>query len=119
MIDGEQEGREAEALEALIRRSRTLSALKPNEVAAFRAKIRPRLAKERINELVSDACASLKQEKPDVGLSLLAHCCDIIFADQHVRTEERAFLQSLISALGLAEKDAEMVLRALKIKNAH
>lgn len=119
MIDGEKDGREAEELEALIRRSRTLAALKPNEAAAFKAKIEPRLAKDKINELVSDACASLKQEKPDVALSLLAHCCDIIFADQHVRTEERTFLQALIAALGIPESDAEMILRALKVKNAH
>jgi tellurite resistance protein len=119
MIDGEKDGREAEELEALTRRSRTLAALKPNEAAAFRAKIEPRLTKDKINELVSDACASLKQEKPDVALSLLAHCCDIIFADQHVRTEERTFLQALIAALAIPEQDAEMILRALKIKNAH
>ncbi len=119
MIDGEKDGREAEEFEALTRRSRTLAALKPNEAAAFRAKIEPRLTKDKINELVSDACASLKQEKPDVALSLLAHCCDIIFADQHVRTEERTFLQALIAALAIPEQDAEMILRALKIKNAH
>ena len=119
MIDGEKDGREAEEFEALTRRSRTLAALKPNEAAAFKAKIEPRLTKDKINELVSDACASLKQEKPDVALSLLAHCCDIIFADQHVRTEERTFLQALIAALAIPEQDAEMILRALKIKNAH
>ena len=61
LVDGEKDAREAEELEALIRRSRTLSALKPNEVAAFKAKIEPRLAKDKINELVSDSCASLKQ----------------------------------------------------------
>jgi hypothetical protein len=119
LIDGEADGRETEEIDALIRRTRTLSPLKPNEVSAFKDKIAPRLAKDKINDLLMDACASLKQEKPDVALSLFAHCCDLVFADHHVRNDERTFLQTLIRELSIPETDAEMILRAMKAKNAH
>lgn len=73
LIDDEQHAQEAEELQALVHRTRTLSALSRADMAAIEAKIRPRLTKDKIQDLIVDACSSLKQEKPDVGLSIFAH----------------------------------------------
>ncbi len=119
LIDDEQHAQEAEELQALVHRTRTLSALSRADMAAIEAKIRPRLTKDKIQDLIVDACSSLKQEKPDVGLSIFAHACDIIFADRVVKNQEKVFLKDLVTHLGVADVEAEMMLKAIRAKNEH
>lgn len=119
MVDEEEHAQEAQELAALAARTRTLSVLSQSDIAAIREKIAPRLAKDKIKDLIVDACSSLKQEKPDVGLAIFAHACDIIFADKVVKNQEKVFLKELVGHLGIAEADAEMMLKAIRAKNEH
>ena len=119
MIDDEQHAQETEELMALVHRTRTLSALGKADIMAIETKTRPRLAKDKIQDLIVDACSSLKQEKPDVGLSIFAHCCDIIFADRVVKNQEKVFLKDLVTHLGIGDGEAEMMLKAIRAKNEH
>jgi hypothetical protein len=119
MIDEEENAQEAEELAALTNRTRTLSALSRTDMAAIAGKIRPRLAKDKIQDLIVDACSSLKQEKPEVGLAIFAHACDIIFADKVVKNQEKVFLKDLVQHLGIVEAEAEMMLKAIRAKNEH
>jgi len=119
MIDQEENPQEAEELAALANRTRTLSALSKGDIVAIEGKIRPRLTKDKIQDLIVDACSSLKQEKPDVSLAIFGHCCDIVFADKVVKNQEKVFLKELVTQLNLNDGDAEMMLKAIRAKNEH
>jgi tellurite resistance protein len=119
LIDEEEHAQEAEELTALVHRTRTLSAVSRSDMTAIEGKIRPRLAKDKIKDLVADACSSLKQEKPEVALAIFGHACDIIFADRVVKNQEKAFLKDLIGHLGISEAEAETMLKAIRAKNEH
>lgn len=119
MIDQEENAQEAEELLALANRTRTLSALSKADLVAIEGKVRSRLTKDKIQDLIVDACASLKQEKPDVGLALFGHCCDIVFADKVVKNQEKVFLKDLVTHLNINDTEAEMMLKAIRAKNEH
>lgn len=119
MIDQEENAQEAEELAALASRTRTLSTLSKTDLVAIEGKVRPRLAKDKIQDLIVDACSSLKQEKPDVGLAIFGHCCDIIFADKVVKNQEKVFLKELVTHLNINDAEAEMMLKAIRAKNEH
>jgi len=115
--DQKEDRREVEELRALEKRTRTLSALSQTEVDDIKRRLHPRLVPDRINELIADACLSLRDEKAEVRLSIFAQCADIVFADRKVEKAERQFLQTLAVQLSLDEADATKLLRALKEKN--
>ena len=119
MIDGEEDERERLEFDALVARSRTLSQITPEELNDIEAEIRPRLAKNRISDLIIQACASLKDEEPEVGLSVFAHLCDIVNADGVVQDTELTFLEDVAGYLALVDEDKDNIARAIHLKNKH
>ena len=115
--DLKEDLREVEEKRALERRTRTLSTLTPEQLVAMKDRLRPRLVADRFNHLVEDACSSLANEKPDVRLSIFAHCVDIVFCDRRLDKMEKSFLTDLTARLKIDDQDATNILKALKEKN--
>ena len=116
-IDRRDDAREIEEKRALEKRSRTLAALSADQIREIKERLRSRTTPDRINHLIEDACTSLANENADVRLSIFAHCTDIVFADRRLDKSEKSFLTDLSHRLSLDEKEAALLLRALKDKN--
>jgi uncharacterized tellurite resistance protein B-like protein len=114
--DGKADPEELREVVALSRRTKTLRSLRAPQLERARQRFEPQLkSPEALEKLAYEACRSIP---PRMGLSLFAHCCDIIFADQMVAPAEKEFLAMLVKRFALPEKAAQNIALALRAKNA-
>jgi hypothetical protein len=115
-VDGKADPEELREVVALSHRTKTLRGLRPPQLERARLRFEPMLkSREGLEKLAYEACRALP---PKMGLSIFAHCCDIIFADQLVAPAEKEFLAMLVKRFALPEKAAQNVALALRAKNA-
>lgn len=114
--DGRADPEELREVVALSHRTKTLRSLRAPQLERARQRFEPMLkSPDALEKLAYEACRSLP---PKMGLSIFAHCCDIIFADQIVAPAEKEFLAMLVKRFALPEKAAQNVALALRAKNA-
>ncbi|MFZ4070935.1 MAG: TerB family tellurite resistance protein [Caulobacterales bacterium] len=114
--DGRADPEELREVVALSHRTKTLRSLRTPQLERARLRFEPMLkSPEALEKLAFEACRSIP---PKMGLSLFAHCCDIIFADQIVAPAEKEFLAMLVKRFALSETAAQDMALALRAKNA-
>lgn len=115
-VDGRADPEELREVVALSHRTKTLRTLRPPQLERARLRFEPLLkAPDTLEKLAYEACRSVP---PKMALSIFAHCCDIIFADQMVAPAEKEFLAMLVKRFALPEKAAQNIALALRAKNA-
>ena len=112
--DGEVSAEEQEEIRAIAHRSRTLKNMDQNQLAEANRVVLQR-RKDRPDWL-SEACEALPRE---MHLSIFAHCLDITMADGALVPAEAAYLEQLVSVLGIVPGDAELITKVISMKNRY
>lgn len=111
MADGEMDGSEQEAILHLASRSRALKSLSHADLARINDTVNQRLLDRP--EALREACDTLP---PEMGLSVFAHCVDLLLADGQLLSSEARFLQELVGLLSVDPAKANLITEALIIK---
>lgn len=111
IADGTFDIEEAESIKTLARRSRTLSALSPAELAKINTVVSLRMGQNP--NALQEACATLPV---DMCLPIFAHCVEIILADGQLLSTEAEFLDRLTKMLEINPEHAKRMLEALLLK---
>jgi len=114
VADGSFHVEEQQQIMSLARRSRALSTLAPNELAA---------ANERVNERLQSRPEALKEMcdtlPADMCLPVYAHCVDIILSDGELQTSEAQFLERMVPMLDIDSESARRVMEVLLLKASY
>ncbi|MEL6386510.1 MAG: tellurite resistance TerB family protein [Pseudomonadota bacterium] len=110
--DGNMGPEEREEIGVLIKRSRTMKRLSPNDLHAVNQTVAAKL-KERDNA-VEEACQALPLE---MRTSVFAHCVDIILLDGMLHPSEATFLNDIAKYMGLDAELGQNIMSVLMLKN--
>ncbi len=111
-VDGNVALEEQTEIHALVRRSRALKSVNPNQLAEANTSVNERL-KNRPNGL-QEACQSLPS---DMRLPVFAHCVDIILADGSLLPIEADFLNKIMAFMAIDAADGKRVMEVMLVKN--
>ena len=112
--DGTISPEERDEIAALVKRSRTMKRLSPQQMAAVNQTVNERM-RERKDGL-REACLALPM---DMRLSVYAHCVDIVLADRQLREKEEAFLTRVSEIMQLEPEMVKAVRTVMLIKNRY
>ncbi|WP_158085657.1 tellurite resistance TerB family protein [Henriciella aquimarina] len=112
--DGSLAMEEKEEIAALVKRSRTMKRLSPQQMAAVNQTVNERM-RERKDGL-REACLALPV---DMRLSVYAHCVDIVLADRQLRENEEDFLARIAEVMQLDEDMVKAIRTVMLIKNRY
>jgi len=111
MADGGMGVAEQETILHLASRSRALNAVGPSDLARINETVNERFVSRP--DALQEACDTLPV---DMGMSVFAHCVDILLADGQLVPSEAAFLEELVQRLSLDAAKANQITEALFIK---
>ena len=112
--DGSIAPEEKDEIAALVKRSRTMKRLSPQQMAAVNQTVNERM-RERKDGL-REACLALPV---DMRLSVYAHCVDIVLADRQLRENEENFLNRIIEIMQLDQEMVKAIRTVMLIKNRY
>ena len=112
--DGSIAPEEKDEIAALVKRSRTMKRLSPQQMAAVNQTVNERM-RERKDGL-REACLALPA---DMRLSVFAHCVDIVLADRQLRETEETFLNRVIEFMQLDPEMTHAIRTVMLIKNRY
>lgn len=111
MSDGQMEVAEQEAILHLASRSRALKTLSHADLGRINEVVNHRILSSP--DALQEACDTLPL---DMGPSVFAHCVDILLSDGQLVPAEAAFLQELVTKLGIDPDLANRLTEAMFIK---
>lgn len=121
LVDGDVHAKEWEEIIALCHRVKVFEKKSDADVAAILDKVKSKLTWDRKSEFpwnnVESACAALA--KKNLGLTVFANACDIVFADRSIEQPEVDMLNRMASKLGLEDGMANKIIEVIRIKNGH
>ncbi|MEQ8557340.1 MAG: tellurite resistance TerB family protein [Henriciella sp.] len=112
--DGTLAPEEREEIAALVKRSRTMKRLSPQQMAAVNQTVNERMRERK--EGLREACLALPV---DMRLSVYAHCVDIVLADRQLRETEEDFLNRIAEIMHLDPDMSTAIRRVMLIKNRY
>ncbi len=112
--DGTIAPEEREEIAALVKRSRTMKRLSPQQMAAVNQTVNERMGER--NEGLREACLTLPA---DMRLSVYAHCVDIVLADRQLREGEETFLKQIEEYMHLEPEMVKAIRAVMLIKNRY
>ena len=112
--DGSLAAEEREEIAALVKRSRTMKRLSPQQMSAVNQTVNERMRERK--EGLREACLALPA---DMRLSVYAHCVDIVLADRQLRETEEDFLNRIAEIMRLDPEMTTAVRRVMLIKNRY
>lgn len=112
--DGALADEEREEIAALVKRSRTMKRLSPQQMSAVNQTVNERLRERK--EGLREACQALPH---DMRPSVYAHCVDIVLADRQLRESEEAFLNKIQDIMQIDPDMATAIRRVMLIKNRY
>ncbi|MES1200242.1 MAG: TerB family tellurite resistance protein [Pseudomonadota bacterium] len=111
MADGNFDPNERDTILAIAKRSRALSSLAPQDLAAANEAVNERLANRPM--ALEECCQTLPA---DMCLPVFAHCVDIILSDGQLVQPEAQFLDKLVPLLDIGQENARRVMEVLLLK---
>lgn len=112
--DGSLADEEREEIAALVKRSRTMKRLSPQQMSAVNQTVNERMRDRK--EGLREACLALPH---DMRPSVFAHCVDIVLADRQLRETEEEFLNRITEIMQLDPNMATAIRRVMLIKNRY
>lgn len=112
--DGSLAPEERDEIAALVKRSRTMKRLSPQQMAAVNQTVNERMRERK--EGLREACLALPH---DMRLSVFAHCVDIVLADRQLRETEEDFLNRISDIMQLDPNMTTAIKRVMLIKNRY
>ncbi len=121
LVDCEVHAKEWEEIKALGHRVKIFEKKTDPEVDATLDKVKAKFTWDRKGEFpwsqVEGACGALA--KKNLGLTVFANACDIVFADRTIEQAEVDLLNRISGKLGLETGVANNIIEVIKIKNGH
>jgi uncharacterized tellurite resistance protein B-like protein len=111
MADGTFAGPESDAIKVIVGRSRAMTALTPQALAAANDVVNQRM-QQNPNSL-EEACQTLPA---DMCLPVFAHCVDIILSDGQLIKSEAEWLNQIALMLDIEPDNARRVMEVLLLK---
>lgn len=112
--DGSLAPEEKDEIAALVKRSRTMKRLSPQQMAAVNETVNERMRERK--EGLKEACLALPV---DMRLSVFAHCVDIVLADRQLRETEEDYLNRLTEIMQLDTEMVKAIRTVMLIKNRY
>ncbi|MFT3727237.1 MAG: tellurite resistance TerB family protein [Terricaulis sp.] len=109
--DGNYDGKEGAAIQAIASRSRALASVPAREFGRLNDVVNQRMAANP--NALTEAAACLPS---DMCLSVFAHCVDIVLADGELVKSEADFLNGLVEAMDIPHDHAKRILEVMLIK---
>lgn len=121
LVDGDVHAKEWEEIRAVGHRVKVFEKKQDAEVDAILERVKEKFKWDRKGEFpwsqVDGACAALA--KKNLGLTVFANACDIVFADRTIEQTEVDLLNRLAGKLALDPALANQIIEVMKIKNGH
>lgn len=121
LVDGEVHSKEWEEIRALGHRVKIFEKKTDVEVDATLEKVKGKFTWDRKGEFpwsqVDGACQALTRK--NLGSTVFANACDIVFADRTIEQAEVDLLNRISSKLALDTTLANSIIDVIKIKNGH
>lgn len=112
--DGSISPEERDEISALVKRSRTMKRLSPQQMAAVNQTVNERMRDRK--DGLREACHALPT---DMRLSVYAHCVDIVLADRQLRDKEEVFLTQIGEFMQLEPEMVKAIRTVMLIKNRY
>ena len=121
LVDGEVHAKEWEEVRVVGHRVKIFEKKSDAEVDAIMEKVKGKFTWDRKGEFpwsqVDGACNALA--KKNLGQTVFANACDIVFADRTIEQAEVDLLNRISGKLGLEASVANQIIEVMKIKNGH
>lgn len=121
LVDGDVHAKEWEEIRALGHRVKVFEKKTDAEVDAVLEKVKGKIVWDRKGEFpwsqVDSACQAIG--KKNLGATIFANACDIVFADRTIEQTEVDLLNRIASKLALDSDRANQIIEVIKIKNGH
>ena len=121
LVDGEVHAKEWEEMKALGHRVKIFEKKDDAEVDGILEKVKGKFTWDRKGEFpwsqVEGACTALARKQ--LGSTVFANACDIVFADRTIEQAEVDLLNRISGKLGLDTGLANNIITVIKIKNGH
>ena len=111
LADGSFDITERDTILSIAKRSRALSSLSPQDLAAANDTVNERLQNRPM--AIEECCQTLPA---DMCLPVFAHCVDIILSDGQLVQPEAQFLDKLVPLLDVGPENARRVMEVLLLK---
>ena len=121
LVDGEVHPKEIEEIRALGHRVKVFEKKSDADVDAILDKVKGKFTWDRKGDFpwsqVDGACTALA--KKNLGQTVFANACDIVFADRTIEQTEVDLLNRISGKLDLPGAMANTIIEVIKIKNGH